>query len=82
MRDFSGTLCSSVKQIKAPSLLDSEQEIALHAIQWNQASLIAQQAGSLMVFLELRWEPGVCSRVKAGVAIKNICLFSDIRTPV
>ena len=24
-----------------------------------------------MVFLELWWEPGVCSRVTAGVAIKN-----------
>ena len=34
-----------------------------------------------MVFLELRREPGVCSRVTAGVAIKNFCLFSEVRTP-
>ena len=35
-----------------------------------------------MVFLELRWEPGVCSRVMAVLAIKNFCLFSDVMTPV
>ena len=35
-----------------------------------------------MVFLKLRREPGVYSRVKAGVAIKNFCLFSYVRTPV
>ena len=35
-----------------------------------------------MVFLELRREPGVHSRVSAGVAINNFCFFSDIRTPL
>ena len=35
-----------------------------------------------MVFLELQREPGVHSRVTAGVAIKNFCLFIDVRTPV
>ena len=30
-----------------------------------------------MVFLEFRREHRVCSRVMAGVAIKNFCLFSD-----
>ena len=35
-----------------------------------------------MVFLELRREPGVCSRVTAGVVIKNFCFFSDVRIPV
>ena len=34
-----------------------------------------------MGFLEWRPEPGLYSRVPAGVAIKNFCLFSDIRTP-
>ena len=33
MRDFLGTLCTSVKQIKAPYLFDWEQGIALHAMQ-------------------------------------------------
>ena len=35
-----------------------------------------------MVFLKLRWEPGVFSRVKAEMAIHNSCFFGDIRTPV
>ena len=35
-----------------------------------------------MVFLELRQETGVCSRVMVGVAMKNICLYIDVRTPV
>ena len=33
MRDFWGTPCTSVKQIKAPYLFDWEQGIALHAMQ-------------------------------------------------
>ena len=41
MRDFWGTLCTSVKQIKAPYLFDWEQGIALHAMQENRASLSA-----------------------------------------
>ena len=35
-----------------------------------------------MVFLELRWEPGVHFRVTAGVAIKNFFVFSEVRTSV
>ena len=35
-----------------------------------------------MVFLELHREPVVYSPVTAGVAVKNFCLFSDVRTPV
>ena len=35
-----------------------------------------------MVFLDLRWEPGVHYRVTAGVAINNFCFFSDIRIPL
>ena len=33
-----------------------------------------------MVFLNFRLEPGVHSRVTAGIAINNFCLFSDLRT--
>ena len=39
-------------------------------------------SGKCHGFLELRREAGVCSRVMAGVAIKNFCLFIDVRTPV
>ena len=46
------------------------------------SGLIFQRAGSLMVFLELYREAGVCSRVTAGVDIKNFCVFSDVRTPI
>ena len=35
-----------------------------------------------MVFLELRWEPGVHSRLNTGVDINNFCFFSDVRTPL
>ena len=35
-----------------------------------------------MGFLELRQEPGVYSRVTAGMAIRNSTLFSEVRTPV
>ena len=37
-----GTLCSSVKQIKAPYLFDWEQGIALHALQGNRASSLSE----------------------------------------
>ena len=36
------TLCSSVKQIKAPYLFDWEQGIALHAMQGSQASSLSE----------------------------------------
>ena len=42
LRDFWGTLCSSVKQIKAPYLFDWEQGIALHAMQGNRASSLSE----------------------------------------
>ena len=38
MTVFLGTLWSSVKQIEAPYIFDWENRIALHAMQWNQAS--------------------------------------------
>ena len=43
VRDFWGTLYSSVKQIKAPSMLDWEQEIALHTMQGNRASSLSER---------------------------------------
>ena len=35
------TLCSAIKQIKAPYLLDWEQGIAVHAMQWLEPHLPA-----------------------------------------
>ena len=41
MRDFWGTLCTSVKQIKAAYLFDWEKGIALHAMQGIRSHLSA-----------------------------------------
>ena len=81
MRDFWGTLCTSVKQIKAPYLflLGTRNCSARSA---GESGLIFQRAGSLMIFLELQREPGVSSRVTAGDVIKNFFLFTDVRTPI
>ena len=68
-------------QIKAPSVFDWEHGIALDAMQRNRASSLGK-GGSLMVFFELRLEPRVYSRVTAGMAFQNSCLFSNFRTPV
>ena len=81
MRDFWGTLCTSVKQTRAPYMFDWEHGIALDTMQGNRASSVSER-GSLIVFLELKREAGVCSRVTAGEEIKNFCLFSDVRTPM
>ena len=35
-----------------------------------------------MGFLKLWWERGVYSRVTAGMALQNTCLFSEFRTPI
>ena len=42
VRDFWGTLFSSVKQIKAPYLFHWEQGIALHAMQGNRALSLSE----------------------------------------
>ena len=58
---------------------------------WNKALLCTQSwgigphlsaRGKFHGFLELWREPGVHSRVTAGVAINNFCFFSDVRTPL
>ena len=69
-----------MKQTKAPYLFDAKHGIALHEIQGNWASFCSE--GEVSVFLELRQEPGVYSRVRAGIDTQNSFLFSDVRTPV
>ena len=42
------------------------------------SGLISQRAGRLIIFLELRRDPGVCSRVTARVDISNfVCLVTS-----
>ena len=48
----------------------------------GESGLNLRRGGSLMIFFELRQAPGVYSRVKAGIAIWNSGLFSEVRTPV
>ena len=45
----------------------------------GESGLISQRGGSLMVFLEFRREPGVYSRVTAGMSIRNSSLFIEVR---
>ena len=48
----------------------------------GKSSLISQRGVCVMGFLEFRQEPGVYSRVTAGMGIRNSTLFSEVRTPV
>ena len=48
----------------------------------GESGLISRRVESLMGFLALRQEPGVYSRVTAGMYIRNCSLFSEVRTPV
>ena len=61
VRDFSRTLCTSVKQIKAPCLFDWEQGIALHEMQGNRASSFSER--------EFWWFFSSCSG-KLGYVLK------------
>ena len=45
----------------------------------GESGLISQGGESLMGFLELRQEPGVYSRVTAGMSIRNSSLFIEVR---
>ena len=62
-------------------MFDWEHGIALHPMQGIQASSPAE-GGCLMGFLELRQEPGIYTRVTAGMAIRNTTLFCKVRTPI
>ena len=77
---FLGTLWSSIKEVKALFVFDAEHGIAEYNA--GETDLIFPGGVSLMVFCELRWEPGEYSRVTEGMALQNSCLFSDVRTPV
>ena len=80
-----------VRDFWGMSVLPSSKSMLLTCLIGNKKLLCTQcrgirphpsAAASLMVFHELRREPGVCSRVMVGVVIKNFCLFINVRTPV
>ena len=62
-------------------MFDCEHRIALHPMQWIRASSPAEGDVS-WDFSILQQEPGVYSRVTAGMAIRNSTLFSEVRNPV
>ena len=83
-----GTLSSSIKQIEAPYMFDWENAIALDTMQGNRASsrregkvswVFSSCGRNLGCILELRQEPGVYSRVTAGMSIRNSSLFIEVR---
>ena len=79
LRDFSGhSVVPSSKPRLLTCLIGTRNCSTCNA---GESLLISQRVASLMVFLEFRREHGVCSRVMVGVAIKNFCLFIDVRTP-
>ena len=76
---FLETLCSAIKEIKAPFLFDVEHRIALHAMQGKSASshddgevswFFSCCSGNLGYILELK-----------RMALEDSCLFSEVRTP-
>ena len=48
----------------------------------GESGLISRRGESHMGFLVLRQEPGVYSRVTAGMSIRNWSLFSEVKTPI
>ena len=48
----------------------------------GESGLILRQEESLMGYLLLLQEPGVCSRLTAGMSIRNCSLFSEVKTPL
>ena len=62
-----------------PVLLGTRNSSACSA---GESGLTSRRGGNLMVFLELFLEPGLYSRVTAEIPIQNMCLFSEVKTPV
>ena len=66
-----GTLWSSIKQIEAPYVFDWEKRYR-SGHNAGESALISLGGESLMGFLELWQEPGVYSRVTAGMSIRTL----------
>ena len=75
LRDFSGTLCSSVKQIKAPYLFDWQQGIALQAMQGNWASSLSERQVSWF-FSSCGGNLGCVFELWRGLPLKTFVCYS------
>ena len=80
VRDFWGTLCTSIKQIKAPNLFDWEQGIVMHECRGIGPHLSA--SGKCDGFSRVAAGSWGMFSSYGGEFIKNFCLFSDVRTPI
>ena len=83
-QNYEGVLGDSLESYQANqgSLHISLGKRNCYASNAGESGLISRQGGSLMAFLKFQQEPGVHSRVTAGMAIENSYLFSNVRTPV
>ena len=63
-------------------MFDWENAIALHAMQWNQASCLGEVEVSGFSRVAARQARGVYSRIMTGMPILNGTLFSEVRTLV
>ena len=80
MTVFLGTLGSAIKEVKAPFLLDVEEELLCKHCSGIGPHLWIGE--SLMFFLKLQLKCGVYSRFTMDMALQDSCLFSDVRTPL
>ena len=76
-----GTLWCNIKHNEAPYVFDWEHGIALHPVQGIRALTHAEGDDS-WDFSSSSRNPGVYSRVTAGMAIRNSTWFSEVRPPV
>ena len=77
---FLGTPWCSIKHIEAPYVFDWEHRIALPPMQgiW----VLTPAEGMSPGISRLQQEPGVYSRLTAGMAVRNSTWFREVRIPV
>ena len=64
---------------RGSGVMESEGPVDTHVWGSSPSPPWTQGGESLMGFLELRQEPGVYSRVTAGMSIRNSSLFIEVR---
>ena len=77
---FLGTLWCSIKKIEAPYVFDWDTGLLCMQCRGIEPHFPAR--GMSHTISRVAQEPGVYSRVTAGMAVRNSTLFSDVRTPV
>ena len=70
---------SMCKKDVRPSVQKRWRTMAFSRLSRGDSGLMSHEGESLMGFLELWLEPGVYSRVTAGMSIRNSSLFIEVR---